>query len=228
MKPRYSTGELLEAIEAIKTEPRTSIERREAVQHVFERMKQAFLEAGATYYADVNDIYGMYGQDEELVVRREDPLAIAQSILWNRDLPVGTGERPGEVSANSVAWRRSDGELGLKTAFLEGRATAGGIATVVGIRRGTDLELRTIPQSEFDPRPDRRLVRNATGIIHPNEIEFVIVRVPATHFPKQDMTDEEADRYEDEIESGHRNRMQVLRAFSFRSRSSEASPVAAE
>ncbi len=192
----------------------TSDERKALVADTLDEMKKIFLEAGAKYHLDVNDVYNAFGQDS-LIVRRENPSRLMEAIQSNKgiELEFDPEVNQGKKYANCVEWNRSYGSRGLENAAEEGYGGMGGIMMITAFDRG-NLTITDIPKDAkvFD-NIRRDLVRSAEGTIKPETLRFVAVGVPKKLFPEDQMTPEEEERWDEYIEDKGEKCAEAIRVF---------------
>ncbi len=211
--------ELEQAIARIKKEDGKRMDpqqRKEIVKMVFDALKDEFVSLGASYEVDIDTLYRSL-PDGSFIVRREDPERVIRAVAQHTDLSIGLDPTLAHhgAYANSVEWSRRDGSRGLDTAFLEGVSHLGGIVTVVGSVPGADLEVRSVtPERTPSARgTDRRLVRSVSGRIHPEDIRFVVLRIPSQFFPEDELTDAEQEALDEAEEAAPRR--PIFRGFRF-------------
>ncbi len=146
-------------------------------------------------FEEYTDISKMYRElpSTSLIVRRENPEALLKLLTQNTPLEIGfVGNVP---YANSVGWNpHTDGSRGLDNAFLEGNGQMNGIVFVYGFEKPEGFHVATQPESKLVfAQVDRLRVRSAAGIVPPEAVRFVTVRIPIKLFPEERMTEEEKD-----------------------------------
>jgi len=193
--------------------------REKMVAEALKSIKEVLEGKGWKYVSDVNSLYHAF-RNQNLLVRREDPLRFLSTTAAGQPLKIefdpNLADVVGEKYANCAEWSYDSGERGLKNAFLEGNASLGdSLVFVVGFKPGKDLKVNDISaDKKFVHDLDRTLVRSAEGSVNPNDLMFVVVRVPAKFFPKNEMTGAELDAWEKEAEVPPRDqKQQVFRSF---------------
>lgn len=176
---------LEDVVELLKTETdRGKMER--LTKEAYSLIKIKFLEEGGVFYDDINEFYGNLKGD--FVVRMEDPERLIHSVAKHEDLEVS----PRKDYPNVVEWRNDYGSVGLRDAFLEGTGMLGGMVTVFGFREGDDIEVSDVRAEEKDVfGRERGLVRIAKGVVHPEDLQFIILRMPVSFFPEGEITPQE-------------------------------------
>ena len=208
-----------QAVERMKTSISSgdiAKQRKELVSNVFEAIREECERAGGRYVEDINELYRAV-RGEQLVVRRENPERLVSALVTHEDLPVGCPEpQPGQDYPNCSIWRSEDGKAGLDTAFMEGREDLGGLVSVVGFEVGKDMKMGQVTgeQKGIDTAA-RQNVRRIDGVVHPEDVRFLIVRAPGQYFPAELLTAEEADRIEAAQTDPKRRGLPVFRGFLF-------------
>lgn len=161
-----------------------------------------FIDNGAVYYEDVSSLYNEYTTNHEpLIVRRDDPVKIAKLISGeNIELhfdPEVVGEG-GDKYANSALWPHGaiDSTTGIANAFLEGRNKIGPIVMVAGFENNEDhMELVT-PGDAMRTLGSitRQSIKILSGEIHPEDLEFVVVRASSKFVDPADLTESEKQK----------------------------------
>ncbi|MCR4312459.1 MAG: hypothetical protein NUV56_04200 [Candidatus Uhrbacteria bacterium] len=172
---------------------------------------------GGVMHDDVNDIYRTVHDD--VIVRRDSPEVIGSSVGKGKDLVLALDEKLGAPYANAVVWSSRHGSRGLENAFLEGHAHADGLVTVVGFTP-EHIVVQTVPNvAQAFTSIDRTLVRSATGNVTPDDVRFVLFRLPIDRFPVEEMTEAEYQRYEEwNEEGGRRDPIFIFRGMTFENR----------
>lgn len=192
-------------------------EDREAYQkRCFEVVKDLanfFTNAGAREYSEVSVLYNKYNNDlRTLVVRKENPEKVVrltageeQEIFFD---PKVVRDR-GDKYANCSIWPYGHSQVaGIANAFLEGRHMAGPLALVLALRPNNNhlqIEVSEEAMAEIG-NIKREAVRIMSGVMKPEDIEFVIVRVQRNFYPQELLTENEKKTTEP----------QIFRAYSFR------------
>lgn len=170
-----------------------------------------FINDGAEFVIDVNDIYKSYNNRTPLIVRKEDPEKVA-ALNENFDInlsfdPKVVAER-GDKYVNCAIWPYGNTAVaGIKNAFLEGRGMAGPLASVIGIRQNPKNTEITIPHDFMLKVGDieREAVRIASGTITKEDLEFIILRIQKDFFPAESLMEGEKNE----------SIKQIFRAFKF-------------
>lgn len=188
----------------------TPDQRRELIKATWAALKEAFVRAGGEFHEKVDEVYrALKGQ--ELLIRREDPKRIADAVTKKEDIALKHDPALGERYANVSLWSASKDDSGLTNAFNEGHGTVGGMVTVMGFDQGS-LSVEKVPGLAEIGTAKRHNVRSAVGEIHPGDIRFVIVGIPGSLFPSEELTDLETERLEENKAAGAKR---VLRGFLF-------------
>ncbi len=191
-------------------------DRENYQKRCFETVKDLakfFDSAGSREYREVSALYNEYRNDlKTLVVRKENPEKVIrlaageeQEIFFD---PKVVRDR-GDKYANCAIWPYGHSQVaGIANAFLEGRHMAGPIALVLALRPNEDHLQIEIPEEAMAEIGDikREAVRIMSGVMKPEDIEFVIVRVQRNFYPQELLTESEKKSSEP----------QIFRAYSFR------------
>lgn len=181
---------------------RTNIERSFEMRSAAAEQVLTSLE-GLEDFEEYTDINKMYREllHEALVVRRENPEALMQLLTEHKPLEIAfVGSTP---YANSVEWNpHTDGSRGLDNVFLEGYGHRDGIVMVYGFKKPNGFYFKQHPESQqVFAQVDRVRVRSAAGVVPPEAVRFVTIRIPIKLFPEERMTEEEKDLLWD-VQSG--------------------------
>jgi len=194
-----------------------SPEKRKAwVEQTVRSMKNQLEMAGADYYQNVAELY------EELkgsfLIRRDDPTKLMKLATERVPIEIASQMRGANPYPNSTLWSRGDAPAALAMAFTEGKAQIGGISMIAGFKKGKELSLKRLPTAEktHQKRVDegRAFARFASGTVLPEDLRFLIMRVPLKFFPEELLTEEEDLLFENDAEPGMRKKTRmVLRGF---------------
>lgn len=166
-------------------------EKIELMQETAIEILTTLAEAGGAEYEDITALYKNL-DDEKLIVRREDPTRLLESILNETPLHVAFPEDT--RYSNAVIWEPRYAERGLANAYLEGYGSKNGIVTIVGMKPDSNIDIQKMPDASQEfAGLDRAHVYSISGDIKTENIVFVIVRIPIDAFPPDLMTEEEAD-----------------------------------
>jgi hypothetical protein len=161
-------------------------------------------ELPGAFFENVSDIYSKI--DHEIVVRRESPIAIIESLVYEEPLSIKFQDG-GTPYNNSVLWQVSQGKEGLQNAFMEGFSSALGICMVAG------YEKNNLKVEHLESSPDNNITKYTSdgkimsrnhvvateGTVNVEDIDFLVVRIPY-HFMSEDLLRDE------EIVGGEHNR----------------------
>jgi hypothetical protein len=148
------------------------------------------------YCENVVELYSQI--NHEIIVRRENPLALVNALEHGDSLELGF--EGGEAYSNAALWEFSQGSAGLANAFMEGFASVAGVCFVGGYEKknlviekphSSDVGLPKI-MSEGVPLP-RHLVVAASGNLSPDDIDFVVARIPYRYMPEDLLREDELD-----------------------------------
>ena len=205
--------------------------RKTWVEQAVRSMKNELEMAGAEYYQNVAELY------EELkgsfLIRRDDPTKLMKLATEEIPIEIASQMRGAKPYPNTTLWSRGDAPAALAMAFTEGKAQIGGISMIAGFKKGRELSLKRLPAAEKTHQKHvgeaRAFVRFASGTVLPEDLRFLIMRVPLSLFPEELLTEEEEDfLFEDDAESGMRKKTRmVLRGFLLPKRMATAETKAA-
>jgi hypothetical protein len=148
-------------------------------------------EAGGTEFSDVNELYAQL-PNNDVVVRREDPNKIITSLATR--VPYTISFPADSKYSNAILWRPEYHEKGIANAYLEGYGNRNGIVTIVGFVPESSMQIEKLPDaSQVFAGLDRAHVYSVSGEVRPEDVSFVIVRIPITAFPSEFMTEDEED-----------------------------------
>lgn len=184
--------------------------RKEIIGKIYADFINLAENKGGRLSTGTNDILRSIDSKESVIVRRENPQRVLSAL---KDAEVISIQNETAVSdkkyANAVLWKKSDGERGLNTAFLEGFGGKGGFVIVMGTKPSLDISIEPINASTSDSRSDRGRICSAEGILHPEDLRFIIMRIPAQFFDEKEMTESELEALEDN------ENMQIFRTVIF-------------
>ena len=176
-------------------------EYKELCGQTYKDLAGFFINSGAEFVTDVNDIYKEYGGENKkpFIVRREDPeKVVALSEGFDISLsfdPKVVGDR-GDKYVNCAIWPYGrDAVSGIKNAFLEGRGMAGPIVSLIATKQ--NLENNTVEEATDAMLRvgtiDRDAVRIVSGKITKEDLRFIILRIQKDFFPDENLVDAERD-----------------------------------
>ncbi len=176
-------GRRLEDVIELLKEENDEERAEELTKEAYSLIKIKFLEEGGVFYDDINEFYDNLRGD--FIVRMESPERLIHSVARHEDLEI----RPKKDYPNAVEWRSNYGSVGLRDAFLEGTGMLGGMVTVFGFREGEDIEVSDVEEREKNVfGRERGFVRIAKGVVHPEDMQFIVLRLPVDFFPEDEIT----------------------------------------
>jgi hypothetical protein len=194
---------------ALDSERLTPEQRRELIKETWDALKDAFTASGGVFYENVSEVYReLKGQN--LLVRRDDPKRISDAVTKKNVIELAFDPTVGGRYANASLWSADGDQSGLANAFTEGHAHAGGLVAVMGFDRGS-LKVEPVPGLKGVGGTRRHLVRGVEGRISPENIRFVVIAVPASFFPEDEMTEDEREL----LDEAHGGARRVFRGFLF-------------
>ena len=179
-------------------EPTTDVEREIFVHHVMETLRGM----DGEYHENVTDIYNKI--KERVLIRREHPKNVFKSLLEDKDIPLFfnesfDSEEEGDTSYyNATQWDGA-GDDSLKNPFVEGHSHFGNVVTMIGFDKGDDIVEHKI-EGPHNPTEDGiHYDKNVSlsGNIHPDDIKFLITRIPTRTLKEEDLTEKELERMEE-------------------------------
>lgn len=129
---------------------------------------------------------------ENLIVRREDPEKIYNLITKNSSIEVGNNMLGFSRYPNSALFGGAHGDIsGLDNAFTEGQLSAGGVVTTIGFHKNDErMTVLELPEEDVERNGKRRdKARSFGGTIKPEDIAFIIVRMPNSLMPGKEKSD---------------------------------------
>lgn len=147
---------------------------------------------------------------DRIIVRRENPDALFDSIENHKPIRIGFG-KSGQARPNAsiLDWDAS----GLRIPYSKGFAKVGDgkIVTVSGFSPNYDhMRVEVVPREDgarYESDKEFDQTRMIEGEVSPDDIEFFIIRFPRKLFPESHMTDEEIE---------NENTFYISRAYSLR------------
>ena len=194
----------------IKTiEGRPSSEKQDRLFEVIEQMKkevsQTEMEALVREYIEIltndcdiqlsPDVTALYQEMErrKLLLRLESATKIFEALLLQKAIDLGTDEKRSE---NAVI----PAQEGIAIAFAEGE-TRGPIRTLVGFDVNSaigfdsrNVKVDEIEVDELDMRNTalrKAYCRHVSGQLPPEDLQYLVLRIPRGVFPKEILSDEE-------------------------------------
>lgn len=216
----------------IRLNPDTEL-KAEFVTRMIELAIEELQKKGLTYYEDPNEVYRQrWGK---MVIRRESPQRLLQSLLKGQDLELAfRGLFGGGGKYNNAAlYEGSHVDLNtvITTAILEGFSKSGGIYTIAAFdAEAPDIHIDTAGSGQthrqiLGETIDLTKNRAVSGTIHSQDMRFVLLGTIAQRFPKSKMTEQERERlvdFEEEVEAFKQHKktdrpepFYVTRAFTF-------------
>ncbi|MBP9748998.1 hypothetical protein KBD18_02210 [Patescibacteria group bacterium] len=191
-------------------------EKKEKAALFYETLITSLKKQGGIPYTDVGDLYREL-KNETCIVRREDPKKILETFGEGKELSIARQQEDRVPYANAVEWKLEYGDRGISAAFLEGHGDAFGIVTIVAFERGVDLDVERVPSSQRATNMDHQLMRTISGSIHPQDVRFVIIRIPIDRFPVEEMTEAEREKLDEWREDGtiHKKATFLFRGITF-------------
>lgn len=169
---------------------------KEEAYELAEKTVQFLKNSEGEYFENVTELYTYI--DHEIIVRRENALALVNALEYGDYLELGF--EGGEAYSNAALWEFSQGSTGLQNAFMEGFASVAGVCFVAGYEKknlaieksnSSDVGLPKIV-SDGVPLP-RHLVVAASGKISSDDIDFVVARIPYRYMPEDLLTEDELE-----------------------------------
>lgn len=179
-------------------QPEGRLAELELARMTFEEFQGDLRALGAKEYTDTTSLARAL-QDNELIVRREDPDSVMH--LLEKKVPLAVAPYADGVRyANCAVWDiRSP--AGLNNAFLEGYAAKHYVVAVMGFTQTPDMDILKLDESaDLFAGMDRTKVRSFGGEITPDNVRFVLLRVPLEALQESQMTDAEIERYDAQLE----------------------------
>jgi hypothetical protein len=166
----------------------------EAVKYIFEMTKELFDKKGWSYYYP-DDIKKLCG-NRSYIIRRENPEKVIKMVIDNERFSVECDEDVGHKYTNCAVGEIEFGSKALHNAFLEGRENLGGMVFVNVIKPNKKIELSDVPQDLSFGKIggyDRTQIKTMEGLVDPEDVQLILVRIPSTHFPEELMNERELE-----------------------------------
>lgn len=178
-------------------------------EELLDEIDSHFEELGAKREDDFDGYIHNVASDR-IIVRRENPDALFDSIENHKPIQIGFG-KSGEARPNAsiLDWDAS----GLRIPYSKGFAKVGDgkIVTVSGFSPNYDhMRVKVVPKEDgarYESNKEFDQTRMIEGEVSPDDIEFFIVRFPRKLFPESHMTDEELE---------NENTFYISRAYSLK------------
>lgn len=167
-------------------------------RHTFEDLRHELKTLGGIELKGTNALTKML-KPGEYIVRRENPDTLMAAVRGQQVLQVQPFADDTRY-ANCALW---DGKTpaGLNNAFLEGYSHKNNVAAVFGFANEPGMDLQALSESASTfAGMERSRVRSFAGEIHPDQIQFVLLRLPLDALPESEMSSEEAEQYDELIE----------------------------
>ncbi|NBS41628.1 hypothetical protein EBS80_03125 [bacterium] len=196
---------------------------------LYEKIVNGFVRQGATMHENVNDVYRAF-PGNRMIVRRDHPQRIEETLLRGEELPISLDAKVGAAYPNAVAWSSYDGLRGLENAFTEGFGHVAGLVAVVGFQPNDQMRVRDVEDlSGGLTGVDRSLIRCVAGMVSPDDLRFLVLRLPADRFPIEQMTSTEYEAFEEWNEQPRKGEpMYIFRGLTFERYENPAMAAAAK
>ena len=206
-------------LEILNIEEDISFEdRKNRLSEAFIEIKDSFVDVGADFYEDVNKVYRDYEMDN-LIIRRDDPRNLVNCVLEKDDIDIELKDYP-----NCAEWTPENWSRSLSSAFLEGRASAGGMISVLAFKKGANFEVIDISEEEKSALGiDHSSAKRMGGRVNLGDLQFAVLGVPVALFPEEQMSDLELEKW-DKIKGSKallEDNFNILRAFNLDSLKNE-------
>lgn len=180
-------------------------EYRKRSFEAYEETGRFLSDYGGKFFKDVNGIYEKYARGAEpVIIRREDPLKVFEMVK-GKDIQISFDpemiDEKEDKYANCALWPYGpvNATTGLANAFLEGHSSAGPIVTVMGFKNNPEHMEVSEPEGKMASvgTISRHGVKIVAGDIKKEDLEFIILRLPAKFFDEKNLTQEERDKLKD-------------------------------
>ena len=170
-----------------------SLEIKDIVNDSYETIKHMFALKNANIMPLQNGWSQIQGRN--LLLRKDDPYQVIEKVMNGDEIDIGH-EMYGSNDIYANAAIASD--EGLKLSLTEGRR--GAELNCVYVFDPEGLDVNTVKPSEHDPRDPKRysITRAVSGILSPNKIKYLIIRVPTSLFPENELAPPEIERIEND------------------------------
>jgi len=183
----FETEQEIETIFSALGEERDPDVLRETIKGIYHDIQELFHKQGVEE-ENISDIWRRYGNHGALI-RREDPAKVLRSVIDNTPIPL----TPRENRANAAI----DNDEGLHDAMVEG-LQGKGINALYGFHPD-GLSVTSVKPSEMELRDAKRfdVVRSVKGEVNPENIDYVLFRIPFDSYSgpltshEQEMVDED-------------------------------------
>lgn len=162
-----------------------------------------FQKNGATLYPD-SASFVKHLKDEQYIVRRDHPQKFIEHYMKGEAFPVvfdPAVKKDDPAYANSVWWKPSWGSRGLTIAINEAQTNLEGLGVVFGIlpnKNVTSYELSSNQKFSGDinnpgavGNAHRDEVIGTEGVVAPDDLQFIMIRVPHSLMPDTFLTEED-------------------------------------
>lgn len=168
-----------------------SLEMKDIINDSYETIKNMF----ALKNANIVPLQSGWSkiQGKNLLLRKDDPYMVVEKLMNGDGIDIGY-DMYGNTDAYANAAIASD--EGLRLSLTEGRK--GAELNCVYVFDPEGLDVNTVKPSEHDPRDPKRyaITRAVSGTLSPNKIKYLIIRVPTSLFPKNELAPPEIERIE--------------------------------
>lgn len=193
--PSGSAEDILEVAGKIELAIMRDREKEGNKEKFYELIRDYFLSHGAHEEKDwAKELSDLSYKNKNILVRRENPKKIFQFLGGDEDFSVGFSDQYGkEPNAALLGNDMSGLRLALAGGF--GKLGKGSAVFTVGFKPSPQMEVGDIPAGEYVnfSGSDRKLVKMVDGKTPPENVEFVLLRIPRTLFPEKHMTDWEIE-----------------------------------
>ncbi len=159
-------------------------EFKSLTKEVYEALSESLVKASikSCEGKELNKMYEYFLQkEEELIVRREIPDKVFDLVHNEKPLTVESGQLGFSDYPNCALFGGMSKDMqGLNNAFNEGWGEAGGVVLTIGFHKNdeamTVVELEN--EETINEKERRDKVRSFTGEIKPEDLAFVVMRIP--------------------------------------------------
>ncbi|MEK7066842.1 MAG: hypothetical protein AAB949_00490 [Patescibacteria group bacterium] len=168
-----------------------SLEMKDIVNDSYETIKNMFVLKNANIVPLQSGWSKIQGRN--LLLRKDDPYLVIEKMMNGDEIDIGY-DMYGSSDAYANAAIASD--EGLKLSLSEGRK--GAELNCVYVFDPEGLDVNTVKPMEYDPRDPKRyaIARAVSGTLSPNKIKYLIIRVPTSLFPENELAPPEIERIE--------------------------------
>lgn len=160
-------------------------EKKELISDFWQKFEEYLESRHIFIIKEVGEIYkNIFQNPQKLLTRRESIQKVMGLLIANKQIEIsGEKYRGGNAAVPTPE--------GIKIAMAEGQTDPGIISLMFFDKKG--LNIRDCPAEELRLRSNRKFCKRATGAIKPEDLKYLIFRIPRQYFPEKKLLSEEGE-----------------------------------